>query len=191
MSNYTDLIASATESGVTAVTVAQGMAAAEQAMADYPTRCAQTVIVYATVEDKVMTRAAIARDAGISAMQVGRYYAAGQILAAHGDLDPVAVVTYANTHDKDECKAVAAMSEDEAAAAIKPAKATGSNGSKSEAEKDQEALTRLISRIRKAGESGDAERLAILDNALTTILPDAIAAAWGEAETEGEATGTE
>lgn len=176
MNTYAELIASANDEGITAVTVAQGMAAAEQALADYPTRCAQTVIVYATVEAKVMTRAAIAREAGISAMQVGRYYAAGMILAAHDSLDPVSVVNYANTHDKDECKAVAAMSDEDAAKAIAPQKGNGGGGgsSKSEAEKDLEAITRVLSRIRKAD---SIDRVEALDKGLTE-LADAIAQAY-------------
>jgi hypothetical protein len=179
MGNYTDMIALATEQGITAVSVAQGMAAAEQALADYPTRCAQTVLVYATVEDKVMSRAAIARDAGISAMQVGRYYAAGMILAAHGDLDPVSVVNYANTHDKDACKDVAAMSDEDAEKAIKPQKGSSGGGSKSEAEKDQEALTRLLGRIRKAHEEGDAARLDAIRTGLY-LISDALEGAESE-----------
>ena len=51
---------------------------------------------------------------------------------------------------------------------------------KTEAEKDAEALTRLLSRIRKAAEEGDTARVEAFDNAITSILPDAIAAAYAE-----------
>lgn len=183
--NTTEILAAYDEAGITADEVVTSLAAHERVVAEYSVRCAQTVIVTATVDSKRKSKADLARETGASAMQVGRYYAAGLILIAHPDLDAEQVMAYANTHTQAECKAVAKMTEEEAAAAVKPVKGAGGS-QKSEAEKDAEALTRLLSRIRKAAEEGDTARVEAFDNAITTILPDAIAAAY--AEVSGEAS---
>lgn len=178
--NITEILAAFDEAGITADEVVTSLAAHEKVVAEYSVRCAQTVIVTATVDSKRKSKADLARETGASAMQVGRYYAAGLILIAHPDLDAEEVMAYANTHTQAECKAVAKMTEEDAAAEVKPAK--GPKGSqKTEAEKDLAAIEALLKRIRKAGEAGDLQRVQALDSALT-MLTDALPEAYASAE---------
>ena len=174
--------------GVYATDVAKGLDLIAKAKAlvteKETTTSQQAVVITLTVDTGKKSRANIAKESGLTPMTIGRYYAAGLILIAHPQLDAPAVVTYANTHTQDECKAVAAMSEEDAASVITPKK---EKSQKSEAEKDLAAVEALLKRIRKAGEEGDRQRVEALDAALTMLteaLPEAYAASEEGAESE-------
>lgn len=176
--NTNEILAAFDEQGITVNEVVTSLAAHEKVVAEYSVRCAQTVLVAAVVDSKRKSKADLARETGASAMQVGRYYAAGTILIAHADLDPEAVMAYANTHSQADCKRVAKMSEEDAQEEITPKK---ERSQKTEAEKDLAAIEALMKRIRKAGEAGDIDRVQALDSALT-MLTDALPEAYAAAE---------
>ena len=195
MTNTAEILAAANADGITAESVGASLYAAEQAVADYPARCAGTVVITATVLEGAMTRSDIAKRIAASTgcalsaakMAVTRYYRAGAILLAHGDLDPVQVVAFANANDNAACDAVVEMSDEDAAEAIAPSAKRGASGSqKTEAEKDLAALESLLKRIAKAGKDGDRARVEALDTALTTVLSDALAEAYSSCDADAE-----
>ena len=171
--NSNDILASA---DITAAQVVAGIYAAEKAQEEYPTRCAQTVIVTATVDAGVQSKSDIARDmaaatgCALSAakMEVTRAYRSGQILMAHEELDPVQVKAYANKNDNKACAAVVAMTDEDAADAIAPTVKRGPS-EKTDAEKDFEILARAARRAKDARESGDSARINAFREALYAI----------------------
>lgn len=182
----TNTVTLATEAAVEA---ARLLAEAQAAIVTYGERCAATVAIAEAVDVHKVTRKSLAEKAGVTEMTMGRYYAAGRILRAHEDLPAEAVVAYANDHSKADCKKVEGMSVEDAYATVTgqaddttDTRGAGAGG-KSEEEKDMEAVTRWLSRVRKAGEAGDVARIEALDNALTNAMADAIAEAYAEAGT--------
>ena len=181
--NAIEIVKIFAEAGVNATDVANALRlhaevkkAYEQVESDYPTRCAQTVLLAATVDSKQSSQEKLAEESGVTSMTMGRWCAAGRVLIVHANLDPVAMVAYANQNTKKACHALTLMPEEEASDIIAPKK-----GQKTEPEKDLAAVEALLRRIRKAGESGDATRVEALDGAVT-ILMDAIAAAHDVSE---------
>ena len=178
--NANEILDQYTEAGIDAIAVVTTLAAYEQAKTDYPTRCAQTPVIAATIDSKTMTGAALAAATGVTAMTITRYASAGRILIAHPELDAVAVVQYANTHTVKEGKAVAAMSDEDAEAAINPPKDSGKTP-KTLVQKLQEAQLKMSRLMLQAAEEGLRDVVEACDTAHTDAIASAYAVLDGEA----------
>lgn len=146
------------------VTLDKAREVVDSADTAYGDRCKQTPAIWAAIESGRLTPADIAAKTGVTTMTIGRRKAAGGILAAHPRLNARDAVKYANSHNQKECKAIMALTFDEARAIVSPPKSV-----KSEAEKDSEALARLLTRARKVHESGDSTRIAAMRASLYAI----------------------
>jgi hypothetical protein len=142
-----------------------------EAEVTYALRCAQTPAIYASIASGRLAPKDYAEATGLTTMTIGRYKAAGHVLYVHPGLNPEDVVKYANGHNTKECSALTEMTEEDARAIVSPEK---EKSRKTEAEKDLEAITRVLSRIRKAD---SIERVEALDGGITELV-DAIAQAY-------------